>query len=179
MQSQGKTIDFKVDNVKVNVIELETTAKHIRKIHTKQKVNNILIECESFERYVKSGDENKLMELTLWADIKVFGNHKYKPAYNYELHANLNSRYNQIYDSTYNIKSIKPGSTEYETFQRVLRRLMSDFDDGYATKFINLIVQMNNGKVLSNVPNFILNMADNAVIKANNEVVDENVGSKL
>ena len=159
MKVRSNQAEFKVNDVKFDVNELESDSKYVRKTHAKQKVNNILIECESFERYIKNDGDKQISELTLWVDIKVFGNHKYKPVYNYELHSGLNHKYNQIYDTTTDIYPIKIGSRHYETLQRLLGFISKGFDE-YIANFVNLVVQMNNGKELTGVPKFMLNIGD-------------------
>ena len=161
MQTRSKDIDFKINEVKFNLTELESDAKFVRKIHAKQKVNNILVECESFEKYTKNGDQRSITDLTFWVDIKVFGNHKYRPAYNYELHSSMSSKYNQIYDTTHDIYPIKIGSSQYETLQRFLSFISKGFDP-YIANLVNIVIQMNAGKQLTGVPQFILQVEEHA-----------------
>ena len=125
MSTNESEIEFKLNNVKAKVSMLNLPTKRVRKIHAKQKVNNILVESESFERYIIKEGKFELKELTLWVDIKVFGGHKYKPAYNYELHSNFNSKYNQIYDTTTNCEPIQPGCAQYETLERFLSFILN------------------------------------------------------
>jgi len=173
MSANESEIEFKLNNIKAKVLMLNLPAKRVRKIHAKQKINNILVESESFERYIMKEGKFELKELTLWVDIKVFGGHKYKPAYNYELHSNFNSKYNQIYDVTNDIQSIKNGSEEYETLQRFVGFITKNFDE-YIANFVNVIIQMNNGKSLTGVPRFILDMGDMATNKANTDnIIDK------
>ena len=113
-------VEFKVDNLKVKVSNQELSNKYIRKIHTKQKVNNVLVECESYERYEKCDTNSPVKELTFWVEIKMFGKHKYKPKYNYELHANINSKYNQLYNTTTTLKQINKGDEDYKMLERFL-----------------------------------------------------------
>ena len=158
MLPNEKIVEFKLNNAKFRVSELVLPAKHVRKIHTQQKVNNILVECESYERYIKEDGQSKINELTFWVEIKIFGKHKYKPRYNYEIHANINPKYNQIYDTTNSLTPIDIGSAEYETFQKFLTFMKINFEE-YISNFVNLTLQMNNGKQLTNIPRFILDVA--------------------
>lgn len=146
-----------IGETKVCFNDLERNATNIQyKLMTRQKVKNILIDCEYCEtKPIKNRNFSFLIT------IKVFGKNPHKPLHCYEIYANtLNTRYNHIYSrgksNDYNLET----SSELQHFNSVMQFINNRFET-FTTEFISIANQVRNGKItITTTPEFILEVID-------------------
>ncbi len=124
------------------------------KVNSRQKVRNILVDCNYFE--------NK-GNISFLVTIKLFGKHPYKPIYHFEMYGNTqNPKYNHISRHTkdYDAIPLAEGFEGYDTFERVLAIINSEFDT-YTTNFISCAKNLIDGKgTITKTPQFIKDIID-------------------
>lgn len=131
------------------------------KVSSRQKVRNILVDCNYFENKGVRSPKN----ITCSVTIKVLGvRRNNKPIYWFELYGNtLNTKYNHMTRITTDYEiPLREGDMGYDTFKRVMEVVNGEFDQ-YTKTFIDCTMKMIEGdQKLNKTPQFILDVIEDA-----------------
>jgi len=128
--------DVTIGDTKFKLWDFETdNSKTKYNLMSRQKVKNILVDCDYFE---SKPNEKGDMYVSFLVTIKVFGKHPYKPNHWFEIYYNTqNSKYNHINSCTKTTdKPVEDGSKEQQTLNKILQTINQNFEE-YSTQFID------------------------------------------
>lgn len=150
-----------IGETKIRFDDFEQNNSNTRhKLMTRQKVNNILVDCEYYESKPNNGKYFSFL-----VTIKVFGKHPSTPLHWYEIYANTaNTKYNHLYSCT---KCADHTLTDKEEvcFNKIMQVIVNKFED-FTLQFINTANKVRLGEVsIDCTPSFIIDMINQTKIK--------------
>ena len=141
--------------IKLWDFEPDTNSSTLYKVSSRQKVRNILVDCDYFE---SKGSEDNAKSISFLVQIKLFGKHPSKPIRWYEMYGSTTTpKYNHISRCTKTTEQrLYEGQEEFERLTRILQVVNGEFED-YTTKFISCAKKIIDNKgTITSTPAFIM-----------------------
>ena len=152
--------DIVIGKTKLKLWDFEhDDATTLYKVQSRQKVKNILVDCDYYE---SKGTDGTAKQISFFVDIKVFGSHQYRPIHNYEIYGNTTyTKYNHISRCTKETeRQICPEDKEFERLERILKVINGEFEQ-YTVDFISCAKKLiNNNGTITKTPKFILDVVE-------------------